>query len=57
MQKKKTPSRKQRPTRKPREPKRRPQDRFFGQLKGEIQIIGDIVSPITPIDDWEALKD
>ena len=29
----------------------------FGRLKGEIQILGDTVSPVTPLDDWEALKD
>lgn len=27
-----------------------------GRLAGKIEILGDIVSPITPLEDWEALK-
>ena len=27
-----------------------------GRLAGKIEIIGDIVSPITPLEDWEVLK-
>jgi len=27
-----------------------------GRLAGKIEILGDIVSPITPIEDWETLK-
>jgi prevent-host-death family protein len=27
-----------------------------GRLAGKIEILGDIVSPITPIEDWEGLK-
>jgi prevent-host-death family protein len=28
----------------------------FGCLAGKIEIVGDIVSPVTPIEDWEMLK-
>ena len=28
----------------------------FDSLKGKIEILGDIVSPIVPPEDWEALK-
>lgn len=27
----------------------------FGSLAGKIEILGDIVSPITPVEDWENL--
>lgn len=27
-----------------------------GRLAGKIEILGDIVSPVTPAEDWEALK-
>ncbi len=30
---------------------------LFGFMKGRMEIVGDIVSPITPIEDWDALKD
>jgi prevent-host-death family protein len=26
--------------------------RFIGRLKGKIKIVGDITSPITPLEDW-----
>jgi prevent-host-death family protein len=29
---------------------------WLGSMKGEIQILGDIVSPASDEDDWEALK-
>ncbi len=29
---------------------------IFGSLAGKIEILGDIVSPITPLEDWESLK-
>ena len=29
---------------------------IFGCLAGKIEIVGDIVSPITPSEDWEGLK-
>jgi len=28
----------------------------FDSLKGKIEVVGDIVSPIVPPEDWEALK-
>ena len=28
----------------------------FDSLKGKIEILGDIVSPMVPPEDWEALK-
>jgi prevent-host-death family protein len=28
----------------------------FDSLKGKIEILGDIVSPLIPPEDWEALK-
>jgi prevent-host-death family protein len=29
---------------------------IFGCLASKIEILGDIVSPITPLEDWESLK-
>jgi prevent-host-death family protein len=26
----------------------------FGYMSGKVKIVGDIVGPITPLDDWEA---
>ena len=31
-------------------------DSIFGSMRGKGKIIGDIVSPITPVEDWESLK-
>ena len=31
-------------------------DNIFGYMAGKARIVGDIVSPITPIEDWDALK-
>lgn len=31
-------------------------DDFLGRLKGVIEIVGDIESPVVPIEDWEALR-
>jgi prevent-host-death family protein len=31
-------------------------DPIFGFYKGKIKVTGDIVSPIVPIEDWDALK-
>jgi prevent-host-death family protein len=31
-------------------------DNFIGRLEGIIQIVGDIESPVTPLEDWDALK-
>jgi len=28
----------------------------FDSLKGKIEILGDIVSPVVPWEDWESLK-
>jgi prevent-host-death family protein len=28
----------------------------FDSLKGKIEIVGDIISPVIPPEDWEALK-
>jgi prevent-host-death family protein len=28
----------------------------FGSLSGKIEILGDIVSPVTPLENWEELK-
>ena len=28
-------------------------DDIFGYMAGKVKIIGDIVGPITPLDDWE----
>lgn len=28
----------------------------FDSLKGKIEILGDIVSPVVPAEDWDALK-
>lgn len=33
----------------------RPRD-VFGCMKGEIEIVGDIVSPAIPLEDWEIYK-
>lgn len=29
---------------------------IFDSLKGKIEILGDIVSPVVPSEDWDALK-
>jgi prevent-host-death family protein len=29
---------------------------ILGRLVGKIEIVGEIVSPITPLEDWESLK-
>jgi len=28
----------------------------FGCLKGVVEIVGDIESPVVPLEDWEALR-
>ncbi|HXF13412.1 MAG TPA: type II toxin-antitoxin system Phd/YefM family antitoxin [Terriglobales bacterium] len=30
---------------------------IFGFMKGEVEILGDILSPATDPDDWEVLRD
>jgi prevent-host-death family protein len=37
-------------------PARAKDDNFFGFMAGKAKILGDIVSPVTPIEDWDALK-
>lgn len=32
-----------------------PED-IFGCLKNEIKIVGDIESPVVPLEDWDALR-
>jgi len=29
---------------------------IFGCMKGEVEIVGDIVSPAVPLEDWEVLR-
>ena len=29
---------------------------IFGYMAGKAKIVGDIVSPVTPLEDWKALK-
>jgi prevent-host-death family protein len=31
-------------------------DSIFGHMAGRAKIVGDIVSPATPLEDWDALK-
>lgn len=31
-------------------------DPIFGFMKGKAKIVGDVVSPIVPLEDWDALK-
>jgi prevent-host-death family protein len=31
-------------------------DDFIGRLKGVMKIVGDIESPVAPLEDWEALR-
>jgi antitoxin (DNA-binding transcriptional repressor) of toxin-antitoxin stability system len=31
-------------------------DDIFGCMRGQIKIVGDIVSPAVPLEDWEFLK-
>jgi len=59
MSKKKPSKRSQALRRQEQKPKRqlRAKESVLGRLKGRIQIVGDIVSPITPLEDWEALKE
>ena len=34
-----------------------PRKDLFGFMKGEVQILGDIVSPASDPEDWEVLRD
>ncbi len=31
-------------------------DDFIGRLKGVFRVVGDIESPVVPLEDWDALK-
>lgn len=31
-------------------------DNWIGRLKGQIRILGDIESPVVPLEDWEVLR-
>ena len=31
-------------------------DQIFGYMVGKAKIVGDLISPATPIEDWDALK-
>jgi prevent-host-death family protein len=31
-------------------------DDFIGSLKGVFRIVGDIESPVVPLEDWDALR-
>ena len=32
-------------------------DHWIGRYRGSVRIVGDIVGPVVPADDWEALRD
>ena len=34
-------------------PAEKPADEIFGYMAGKVKIVGDIVGPITPPEDWE----
>ena len=31
-------------------------DHWIGRLNGKMRVVGDIVSPVVPLEDWEALR-
>jgi prevent-host-death family protein len=33
-----------------------PPANIFGCMKGEVEIVGDIVSPAIPLEDWDMLR-
>ena len=37
-------------------PAEKPSDDFIGRLEGVFTIVGDIESPVTPLEDWDALR-
>jgi len=37
-------------------PAKNQDDNIFGYMRGKGEIVGDIVSPITPLEDWNVLK-
>ena len=34
-------------------PADRPGDDIFGYMAGKVKIVGDIVAPVTPLEEWE----
>ena len=38
-------------------PAEKPVDDIFGHMAGKVKIVGDIVRPITPLEDWETRLD
>lgn len=38
----------------PAEPEK---DDLFGFMEGRMKIVGDIMSPVVPLEDWEVLKE
>jgi antitoxin (DNA-binding transcriptional repressor) of toxin-antitoxin stability system len=40
----------------PPKPKPAPKD-WMGSMKGEVKILGDIISPASDPEDWEVLRD
>ena len=37
-------------------PSKMKDENIFGYMAGKAKIAGDIVSPVTPLEDWKALK-
>jgi prevent-host-death family protein len=37
-------------------PAEKPCDDFIGRLEGAVTIVGDVESPVVPLEDWEALR-
>jgi prevent-host-death family protein len=35
-------------------PVRTQEDEIFGYMAGKVKIVGDIVGPVTPLEDWES---
>lgn len=31
-------------------------DDIFGYMAGKVKIVGDVVGPITPLEDWECMR-
>ena len=37
-------------------PMERKQDDIFGFLKGKLKVVGDIVSPVIPAEEWDVMR-
>jgi prevent-host-death family protein len=37
-------------------PAEKPSDDFIGRLEGVIMIMGDVESPVVPLEDWDVLR-